>query len=285
MTAPPNGAEVMRHFSLPKLAFAVCAGAAIAMLVVSRPLTAPLPNTIQIEDMTWVEVRSAIDRGYTTVIVPSGGLEQNGPHMIIGKHDRIVRAAANRIATELGATLVAPVIPYVPEGSYDPPSGHMRFPGTIGVPEQAYAATIEGIARSLKAGGFRTICFIADHGGGQAPQAHVVAKLNGEWAGAGVKLIDVADYYSDAAQVAWLLGQGNTRAEIGEHASIIDTSELMAVSPDGVDLSKLRSGTFSLRPTGIVGEAAKASAEMGTKLLDMRINAAVRQIRAQMVTQ
>ena len=60
-------------------------------MIVNRPLTAPLPNTINIADMTWVEVRSALEQGYTTVIVPSGGIEQNGPHMIIGKHDHIVR--------------------------------------------------------------------------------------------------------------------------------------------------------------------------------------------------
>ena len=59
--------------------------------------------------------------------------------MILGKHDYIVRHAAERIAGELGKTLVAPVISYVPEGAYDPPTGHMRFPGTIGVTEAAYA--------------------------------------------------------------------------------------------------------------------------------------------------
>lgn len=275
----------MRHVSPFRLVLTVVIGVAIASLVANRPLTAPLPNTIQISDMTWVEVRSAIERGYTTVIVPSGGLEQNGPHMIIGKHDRIVRHAAERIATELGKTLVAPVIPYVPEGTYDPPSGHMRFPGTIGVPEPAYTAMLEGIARSLKAGGFRTICFIADHGGSQKPQADVVAKLNAEWAGKGIQLIHSDAYYSDAAQVEWLLRQGETRQAIGEHASIMDTSELMSVHPDGVDLGKLKGTGFSLQSTGIVGDPAHSSAERGKQLLEIRINAAVQQIRSQMVTQ
>ncbi|MGZ5826945.1 MAG: creatininase family protein [Xanthobacteraceae bacterium] len=275
----------MQRFQPRKFALAAVAGLAIAVLVANRPLTAPLPNTIQISDLTWVEVRSAIERGYTTVIVPSGGLEQNGPHMIIGKHDHIVRHAAERIATELGKTLVAPVIPYVPEGTYDPPSGHLRFPGTIGVPEQAFAAMLEGIARSLKAGGFRTICFIADHGGSQKPQADVVAKLNTEWAGKGVQLIHSDAYYSDAAQVDWLLRQGETRQAIGEHASIADTSELMSVYPDGVDLGKLKGTGFSLQSTGIVGDPAHASAERGKQLLEMRINAAIQQIRSQMVTQ
>lgn len=272
----------MRLSSAAKLGVSAMAGIAIALFVVTRPLTAPLPATLNLADMTWVEVRSALDEGYTTIIVPSGGIEQNGPHMILGKHDYIVRANAERIAATLGKTLVAPLVSYVPEGSYDPPTGHMRFPGTIGVPEAAYAAVIEGIARSLKAGGFRTICIIGDHGGSQAPQAEVAARLSAEWAKAGVQVISVDAYYSDAAQVAWLLRQGENRERIGEHASIIDTSELMAVHPEGVDLKRLSSSPFSLQPTGIVGDPASASAARGKELLDIRVEAAVAQIRSRM---
>jgi len=274
----------MRRAAAAKLAVSALAGLGIGLAVISRPLTAPLPNTVDIADMTWVEVQSAIKRGYTTVIVPTGGLEQNGPHMVIGKHDYIVRHAAARIAAELGRTLVAPVVSYVPEGSYDPPSGHMRFPGTIGVPEAAYGAVIEGIARSLKAGGFKTICFIADHGGSQTPQAEVAKRLNAEWAGQGVAVVHVDAYYADDAQVALLLGQGVSRAAIGEHASIIDTSELMAVHPEGVDLARSRAQPLSLQPTGVRGDPATASADRGRQLLAIRIRAAVEQIRARTAT-
>src|SRR5882757_8405069 len=132
-----------------KLALGVAAGVAVALVVVAQPLTAPLPDTVKIADMTWVEVKSAIDHGYTRVIVPSGGIEQNGPHMILGKHDHIVGWTAQRIATELGHTLVTPVVSFVPEGDYAPPSGHLKFSGTIGVPDKVFAGVLEGIARSL----------------------------------------------------------------------------------------------------------------------------------------
>jgi creatinine amidohydrolase/Fe(II)-dependent formamide hydrolase-like protein len=204
--------------------------------------------------------------------------------MVIGKHDYIVRHAAERIAAELGHALVAPVVSYVPEGAYDPPTGHMRFPGTIGIPEPTYAAMLEGIARSLKAGGFETICFIADHGGSQAPQAATAARLNAEWRGQGVQVIDVDAYYADADQVALLLGQGVSRADIGEHASIIDTSELMTVHPKGVDLTRIQQRLPTLQPTGVVGNPATASAERGRELIEIRIRNAVRQVRARMAT-
>ena len=83
-------ADWARRLSPLKVAITALAGIAVTIAVVQRPLTAPLPGTIRIAEMTWVEVRSAIDAGYTRVIVPSGGIEQNGPHMVLGKHDYIV---------------------------------------------------------------------------------------------------------------------------------------------------------------------------------------------------
>src|ERR1700729_3016338 len=201
-----------------KLALAGIAGVLIALFVVQQQLTQPLPNTLQMADMTWVEARSAIRRGYTRVIVPSGGIEQNGPHMVLGKHDYIVGRAAAEIAKELGQTLVAPVVSYVPEGDYDPPTGHLRFAGTMGVPEDVYAKMLEGIARSLKAGGFKTICLIADHEGSLKPQAEVAERLTREWAQEGVRVLDVSDYYADAAETEYLKNQGETAGSIGRHA-------------------------------------------------------------------
>jgi creatinine amidohydrolase len=281
----------MPHTSLPlwnryaprKLMLSGAAALAIALAFVQRPLTAPLPDTIEIADMTWVEVRSAISHGYSTVIVPSGGIEQNGPHMILGKHDRIVSYAAAKIASELGHTLVAPVISFVPEGSYDPPSGHLRFPGTIGVSEEAFAGVLDGAARSLKAGGFTTICFIADHGGSVKPQADVAAKLSHEWAAEGVRVIDVSDYYADEAETAFLKAQGETPSAIGQHAGIADTSELMAVHPAGVDLARFAHAPFTLESNGVSGDPMRASVDRGRALMDLKIAAAVRQIKARAV--
>ncbi|HZV21688.1 MAG TPA: creatininase family protein, partial [Hyphomicrobiales bacterium] len=127
-------------------------------------------KTVELKDMTWVEVRAALKEGYKTVLVPTGGIEQNGPHMVLGKHDYIVAWAAREVALGAGKTLVAPVVSYVPEGGYGPPTGHMRFPGTIGIPDAAFAGLLEGIARSLKTHGFTLICFMGDHGDSQRVQ-------------------------------------------------------------------------------------------------------------------
>jgi creatinine amidohydrolase len=262
--------------------FALTAALALTgtLALAQRPLTAPLPGEVEIAELTWVEVRSLVEHGFTTAIVPSGGLEQNGPHLAIGKHDRIVAYTAKRIAAALGRTLVTPVVSFVPEGSYAPATGHMRFPGTIGVPDEVFAGTLEGIARSLKAGGFRTICFIADHGESLPVQNAVAERLGREWAGEGVKVVSVKSYTADATQLAWLAEQGETPASIGRHGGIQDTSELMAAYPGGVKLERWTNRPAWSEPTGADGDPTRGSAERGRKLLDLKIEAALADIRA-----
>lgn len=252
------------------------------LLAPPGPAATPLPDTVELADMTWPEVRAALDAGWRTVIVPSGGIEQNGPHMILAKHDHIVRWAARRIAQELGRTLVAPVISFVPQGDWDPPSNNMRFPGTIGITPAAFEALLDGVARSLKAAGFQAICMIADHGESQAPQAAVAARLDAAWRGQGVRVLSVASFYTAAAaQDAWLREQGETAASIGTHAGIADTSELLAVHPRGVELGRLdgRRGN-ALAALGATGDPARASVARGEAILPIRVAAALAEIRA-----
>lgn len=248
------------------------------------PLTAPLSSHVDLKDMTWVEVRTALAAGFTTVIVPTGGIEQNGPHMILGKHDYIVGQAADKIALAVGHALVAPIVTYVPEGEYEPPTGHMRFPGTIGVPEPVFAGVLDGIARSLKAGGFKTIVFIGDHGGSQPAQAAVAQKLTTAWSREGVKVASIDAYYDDKAQITRLLAEGQSLETIGQHASLIDTSELLSVNPKGVDLTRYRAISAASEATGVSGDPSAASGERGASLLEMRIKAATAAIKALVAT-
>lgn len=260
---------------------ALAAGAALAAVMPALARAQTAAPGLDIAEMTWPEVRDAIAAGKRTVIVPSGGLEQNGAHMILGKHDHIVRHAARRIAEELGDALTVPVLPFAPQGRFDPPEGHLRFPGTIGVTEEAFAGMLDGIARSLRGSGFRLICFIGDHGGSQRPQASVASRLTAEWRRQGVRVLAVDRYYATIAeQDAWLKQQGETEATIGTHAGIEDTSELMSVHPAGVRLSRLPARAEDIAATGATGDPSRASVARGEALLAMRIAAAVAQIRA-----
>lgn len=246
----------------------------------SRPLTAPVSDNVHIEELTWVEVREAIRHGKTTAVIPTGGVEQNGPHAVLGKHNYIVRYTAGEIARALGDALVAPVVVFVPEGRIDPPEGHMQLAGTISVSEEVFAAILESTARSLRVHGFTRIVFIGDSGGNQETQARVAEALNAAWAGSGARALHVGDYYAGNGQVEWLLERGETHESIGTHAGIRDTSELMAVFPEGVREDRLapNGGDFT-EPTGVAGDPTRASVERGQALLRLKIEAALAQIR------
>src|SRR3954471_14039731 len=161
--------------------FRRCLAAALLAVGCWQAAAAQPAKSVFLDELTWTEVRDAIAAGKTTVIVPVGGTEQSGPHIVLGKHNVRAKVLAGRIAESLGNAIVAPVIAYVPEGAIDPPAGHMRFAGTISIPESAFEATLEGAARSFRQAGFRDIVLIGDHGGYQKSLVKVAAKLDREW--------------------------------------------------------------------------------------------------------
>ena len=107
----------------------------------ASPLKAQHTDKLELSQLTWGEVRSLIKRGKTSIIIPTAGIEQNGPHVILGKHGHVVRHTALAVAQQLGDVLVAPTIETVPQGDINPPTGHMSFSGTISIPETVTSST------------------------------------------------------------------------------------------------------------------------------------------------
>ncbi len=257
---------------------ALFSGAAAAAAAPARAAEPALAG-LELRNMTWLDIKAAVAAGATTVLVPTGGVEQNGPHMVLGKHDTIVAAAALRIAKDVGGTLVAPVVSYVPQGTLDPPTGNMLFPGTLGIPEPVFEATLDGIAQSLKHAGFKDIAFMGDHGLSQPAQARVALRLTQAWSAAGVRVHTLDQYYDDRAQITALKGEGETDATIGTHAGLLDTAELMSLSAGSVDLVRLAAQKSNLAAVGASGDPTRASFTRGAQLLRMRTGAGAAQLR------
>jgi creatinine amidohydrolase/Fe(II)-dependent formamide hydrolase-like protein len=240
------------------------------------------PDTVWLEELTWEEVRDLIRAGKTSVIIATAGTEQKGPHMVMGEHRFVLGHTADRIARAVGNALVAPIITYVPEGSWENPRGHMRMAGTITLPNDRFMVLLENTARSLKAGGFTDIIYIGDSGGNQDGMRQVALKLNEEWKGTGFRAHFIGDYYTKAGadMRKYLIDKyGVTEAEIGNHAGMLDTSELMAVNPSLVRMDK-RAPNGGFPNSGVSGDPTKATAEIGHALLKIKIDNAVAQIRA-----
>jgi creatinine amidohydrolase/Fe(II)-dependent formamide hydrolase-like protein len=157
----------------------------------------PLPpaQTVWIEEMTWMDVRDALKSGKTTAIVPSGGIEPNGPWLVLGKHNYVLRANCDLIARKLGNALCAPIMELVPEGRIEPASGHMTSPGTLSLRQETFKAVLTDVAHSLKMHGFKNIVYIADSGGNETGMRQVADSLTKAWAGAATVMY-IPEYYT-----------------------------------------------------------------------------------------
>ena len=233
------------------------------------------PDTVFIDELTWEETRDALKAGKTTVIIPTGGTEKNGYHMVLGKHNYVVTFAANVMARRLKTALVAPTIQYVPEGNPDSPGR----PGVISHPSPGYDMLLDAAARSLKAHGFKDILFIGDSGGNQSGLTNVAAKLNEEWKGTDYRAYGLTDYYGTGREHyrAWLLAAyGYTDQIIGSHAGISDTSQLLFVRPAAVRKDQIKPWGGP-KDSGVSGDPTKATAEIGKMSIEFKVNAAIAQ--------
>jgi creatinine amidohydrolase len=260
---------------------AVVCSAAPARAQLENTPSLPTPASVFLEDLTWVELRDAIAGGKTTVIIPTGGTEQNGPIMVLGKHNYLVRYKAGEIAKSLGNAIVAPVMAYVPEGDIPgakPAAGHMRFPGTITTPEDVYEKVLEYAARSLKSSGFLDIVMIGDSGGNQTGQKVVSEMLNKEWAAANVRVHHITDYYPGRGD-AIAAANGMSQEAIGSHAGSQDTTSLMYINPGMLRFDKFALGKAN-DGQGHVGDPRSATAIIGKLILEAQVEDAVKQIKS-----
>jgi creatinine amidohydrolase len=187
---------------LAALVIGVAAGAAAPALQTPSPREAPRPieagDSLWTEELTWMEVRDAVRDGKTTVIIGTGGVEQNGPYLAGGKHNFVLATVLPEIAKAIGNTLIAPIVKFVPEGAIEPtPRGHMSYPGTISLEPATFEALLTDICRSYKAHGFKDIILVGDSGGNQGGMQNVANALNKKWEADTARVHFLREYYSE----------------------------------------------------------------------------------------
>ena len=234
-----------------------------------RPIAAR--ETVFMEDLTWMEVRDAIRAGKETVIVATGGVEQNGPYLVTGKHNIVLHATTEAIARKLNA-LVAPIIPFVPEGKIDPPSSHMKYPGTISVTEETFERLLIDICSSLKVHGFKNIVLIGDSGGNQTGMKEVAEQLNQKWTDQKSKAYFIPEYYDHESVSKWLEEQGIHEIDEGLHDDFAITATMMAVDPDSVRTQQ-RIAADKFRINGVSLAPIEKTIEWGKKIVEFRAEA------------
>jgi creatinine amidohydrolase len=241
----------------------------------------PLPpaNTVWLEEMTWMDVRDALAAGKRTIVIPTGGVEPNGPWVALGKHDYVLRATCEAIVKKLGDALCAPVIPFVPEGDLEKKTGHMASVGTISVRQEVYEGLVADIARSMKAHGFENILLISDNGGSNQDGLRKVAgELNTQWG----KTIAyyIPEYYKSweaADGLLWSKGIWKKGTLDGIHDDPSVTTLIMINYPEMVRWSaRVKAGKATIDGVSITDK--DQTVKWGRELADVRASITVEAI-------
>ena len=195
------------------------------------------------------------------VLVPVGSTEQHGPHLPFETDTLIATASADRIAQALERegieVVVAPAIAYGASGE------HQGFPGTVSVGREALRMQIVELVRSLSTWAGR-IVFINGHGGNVSTLTSAITQMRQE-----------------QHDVAWIACMFEPEGDA--HAGSIETSVMLHIAPERVDMSKAAPGqlaplaqilpvliadvVLAASPSGVLGDPTTATAEHGRELL------------------
>ncbi len=250
------------------------------MLATPNPLTASESHWI--EELTYMEVRDRIAEGNTTAIIPTGGIEENGPYLATGKHNVILQSLCPAVAAALGNALCAPIVRFVPEGAFDPPSGAMQFPGSFTVRDETYIALLEDIGNSLKLHGFKDIVLVGDSGGNQRGMSAAADSLNEQWEESDVSAHFVVEFYTPG----WEETEKYTQEQLGiaegesdgHHDDIWVTAMMMVSDPESVRYRQ-RIAADMASINGVDISPLDETVQLGRKMIDFRAEYAANAIR------
>lgn len=235
---------------------------------------------MKLADSTWPEVQ-AFDRE-AVVLIPTGSLEQHGPHLPLFTDSLIVTAVAEAVEANLSDRVLLTATLWLGASGH-----HLKFPGSLSASFDAYMGALGSVVRSLLPHGFHKFFVLNGHGGNTEPNGIVVRALKQEFPTLTIGHSGYYDYVTE--QVAGLLeGPLKTIA----HACEAEASLVMHLRPALVRTDQLR--TDGLRPDpairglfhsfdemteqGSIGFARLASPDKGKAIFD----AAVAEITLQM---
>ncbi len=259
----------------------------LAAAIVGHSQTKSSKPLVDLEMMTWPELKQALQDGKTTALIYNGGTETRGPQNVNGGHTLMAHATVIAIAEKLGNAIAAPVLPFSPNNA------NANLPGTIGLTAPIFAEVNERVAEQMITNGFKNVVLMGDHGGGQAELGKVAKALDEKYAPKGIRVVYCDEVYEKANGDFDKYLEAN-HLPVSTHAGIPDTSEMLYLGGDKgwvrKDLIATAVGDPVRKPgeprdpnakrvnNGITGDARPSTVELGKRIFDMKVDYAVRQI-------
>ncbi|HLP66935.1 MAG TPA: creatininase family protein [Rhizobium sp.] len=238
--------------------------------------------------MTAPELKSLATRANSLAILPTGALEQHGPHLPVITDTVSASAAAIRAARAVSQEIPVAVLPGLWLGMSE---HHFPFGGTISVDHQTYHAIMSSVVRSLRALGFSRLLIVNGHGG------------NIDALSLSARELAVSFAMPIVATTPWMLARDEVAAIVESkapgHACEGETSVMMAIAGDLVRSDRFEAAiaqeapTYNAPPgfsrfysfserapaTGTLGDPRRSTKEKGEALLAIHERLLVEAIR------
>lgn len=247
-------------------------------------------NRYLLEQMTWPEVKAALEEGCRTVIISTGSIEQHGPHLAQLADSAIAEASALDLAKRLGKALVAPVIR--PGLS----THHMALPGSLTLRPEIFAGLVEDYVSSYQAHGFENFVLISSHGGNFGALEKIAVDLSIKYPHLKIVTglpLDVMLEMLKKMETEENLAPGTC----GGHACDYETSVMLYLYPQHVRIDKaekgytgkldqnvlnhmFKTGITAVSTLGVMGDPTGAEAERGARYFNKVQSALYEAVRA-----
>jgi creatinine amidohydrolase len=231
-------------------------------------------------NLRWPEVE-ALDRE-TTVLIPTGSIEQHGPHLPLQTDTRIVSAVAEAVEKRTEVLLT-------PTLWLGCSAHHLGFAGSLTASFPGYQSALEGVIRSLVPHGFRRFYVLNGHGGNTSPNDVTLRGLKTEFP---TLVLGGSGYYAfavDAVRDAMTGPQKDLR-----HADEAEASLMLHLAPDLVKLEDAYDdGLYPDPPVrglvepfdamterGALGYPTYATAEKGRVIFEAAVEGVVKELEA-----
>jgi creatinine amidohydrolase len=255
----------------------MAAALAAGLSLVAQPAKAS--KSLLLENVTWIEAEKAL-KGYDVALIALGArTKEHGPHLPLKNDYVLAEYLMRRVADEV-PVVVLPTLQY----GYYP--AFLEYPGSISIGAETFKNVVMDICKSMRGYGMNKFYVLNTGVSTIAPLAEAEKGL----AAVGITLRSLNILEVDDKLPAGLLKQ-----EGGTHADEGETSMMLYIAPEMVDMSKAvkdfdprpgrrgltrdPQGTGNYSPTGVYGDPTLAAKEKGRIIVESTVREVVRQVR------
>jgi creatinine amidohydrolase len=226
---------------------------------------------------------AGMDRDRLIAILPVAATEQHGPHLPISTDQCILEGVVAATVPKMPASLPAL---FLPTAAFGKSNEHSRYPGTVTLSATTLIALWMDIGASVARSGVKKLVLFNSHGGQMSVMDIVTRDLREKH---GIMVV-ASNWYTLGLPEGMFTAR---EIEHGIHAGDIETSVMMALVPQFVKMAERRDfrsltedmaeqykylsitprgkvgwQTQDLNPMGAAGDATRATAERGQRVID-----------------